>query len=65
MSDEANPPNPDKWRFYRDSNGEWRWKRIAQNNREVGASSEGYKSKDHCIENAIRHGFPETYPTII
>jgi uncharacterized protein YegP (UPF0339 family) len=45
----------DKWEFYKDDRGEWRWRRKAPNGRIVGASSEGYKNKKDCIENARRH----------
>jgi uncharacterized protein YegP (UPF0339 family) len=47
----------DRWEFYRDSKGEWRWRRIAPNNRIVGSSSEGYKNKSDCIDNARRNGY--------
>ncbi len=51
------PGEKDKWEFYKDARGEWRWRRIAPNGRIVGASSEGYKNKHDCIENARRHGY--------
>lgn len=47
----------DKWEFYKDSLGEWRWRRIASNGRIVGASSQGYVNKSDCIENARRNGY--------
>lgn len=47
----------DKWEFYKDSKGDWRWKRIAPNGKIVGASTEGYKNKASCIANAIRNGY--------
>lgn len=40
--------------IYKDSVGEWRWKRIATNGKEVGASTEGYKNKQDCLDNANR-----------
>ena len=49
--------NQDKWEFYKDSAGKWRWRRIAGNGRIVGASSEGYVNKSDCIENARRNGY--------
>ena len=36
------------------SKREWRWKRVSRNGRIVGASSEGYRSKKKCIDNAWR-----------
>lgn len=47
----------DKWAFYKDASKEWRWNRKAPNGELVGASSEGYKRKKHCVENAERHGY--------
>ena len=48
----------DKWEFYKDNNGEWRWRRIAPNGKIVGASAEGYKNKADCEANARRNGWP-------
>ena len=31
----------DKWEFYQESNGDWRWRRTAPNGNIVGASTEG------------------------
>jgi uncharacterized protein YegP (UPF0339 family) len=45
----------DKWEFYQDNAGEWRWRRTASNGSIVGASSEGYSSKPDCEANARRH----------
>lgn len=42
--------------IYKDSNNEYRWRTQAANNRIIGASSEGYKNKNECIENAKRNG---------
>lgn len=49
--------NKDKWTFYRDQSGEWRWKRQAGNNEIIGASSEGFTSKFNCSYNAKRNGY--------
>lgn len=49
----------DKWEFYQDRKGKWRWKRIAPNGRIVGASTEGYSSRANCIANAKRNGYKE------
>ena len=49
----------DRWEFYKDAKGEWRWRRIAGNNRIVGASSEGYKNRKDCVANASRDGYEE------
>lgn len=47
----------DKWEFYQDSQGKWRWRRIAPNGRIVGASTEGYSNRQDCIDNARRNGY--------
>ena len=47
----------DKWEFYKDNKGEWRWRRVAPNGNIVGASTEGYKNKQDCIDNARRNGY--------
>lgn len=41
-------------KFYRDDVNEWRWKRTAPNNEEVGAATEGYKNLGDCVANATR-----------
>lgn len=47
----------DKWDFYQDPKGQWRWRRTASNGRIVGASTQGYSNKSDCIDNAIRNGY--------
>jgi uncharacterized protein YegP (UPF0339 family) len=49
----------DRWEFYQDNRSEWRWRRIASNGQIVGASSEGYTSRQNCVENARRNGYKE------
>lgn len=46
----------DTWEIYKDTRGEWRWRRTASNGRIVGSSSEGYSSRANCIANAERNG---------
>ena len=48
----------DKWEFYKDPAGKWRWKRKAPNGKIVGASTEGYVNKRDCENNARRNGWP-------
>jgi uncharacterized protein YegP (UPF0339 family) len=47
----------DKWEFYKDNAGKWRWRRTASNGRIVGAATEGYSNKSDCISNARRNGY--------
>jgi uncharacterized protein YegP (UPF0339 family) len=49
----------DRWEFYLDKKGEFRWRRIAPNGNIVGASTEGYKLEEDCVANAIRNGMKE------
>lgn len=51
------PQNNDIWEFYKDNEGQWRWRRKASNGRIVGASSQGYANKSDCIANAKRNGY--------
>lgn len=46
------PVSIDKWNFYVDKKWEWRWQRIAGNNRIVWKSTEGYTNKFNCRKNA-------------
>ena len=47
----------DKWEFYTDKAGEYRWRRTASNGNIVGASTEGYTNKADCLANARRNGY--------
>jgi uncharacterized protein len=43
-----------KLEIYKDKRGDIRWRRTAENGEIVGASSEGYSSRKHCLANAER-----------
>lgn len=47
----------DKWEFYQDAAGKWRWRRTASNGRIVGAATEGYVNRQDCVDNAARNGY--------
>ena len=47
----------DRFEFYLDNSGKWRWRRYSSNGRIVGSSSQGYASKQGCIENAKRNAY--------
>ena len=47
----------DHWDFYTDKAGRFRWRRIASNGEIVGASTQGYKHRAYCMENALRNGY--------
>lgn len=47
----------DKWEFYEDKRGEWRWRRRATNGNIVGAVTEGYKAKADAVKNAEHYGY--------
>lgn len=43
----------DKVEVYEDAVGEWRWHRKAGNGEILSASSEGYRDRDHAVEQAV------------
>jgi uncharacterized protein YegP (UPF0339 family) len=47
----------DKWEFYKDAAGKWRWRRTAPNGKIVGSSSESYSQRSDCVDNAKRNGY--------
>lgn len=47
----------DEFEVYQDKRGEWRWHRKASNGNNAGAASEGYKSKDDAVANAVHRGY--------
>ena len=47
----------DTWEFYKDNQGEWRWRRTAPNGEIIGASTEGYKNRSDCVDNSKRNGY--------
>jgi len=49
---------PDVVRVYRDTAGEYRWRRSAPNGRILADSSEGYRHKDECERMARRVNGP-------
>ena len=56
ISDES---EKDRWEFYEDKAGLWRWRRRESTGEIVGAASKGYKSEGAAVANAKRHGFEE------
>lgn len=34
---------------FKDANGEWRWRLVAANGKQIATSGEGYKSKAKCV----------------
>jgi len=50
-----------KLEIYKDKSGGFRWRRIAENGEIVGASSESYKGRKHCEENASRDTSADTW----
>ena len=47
----------DTWAIYQDDRRDWRWRRTAPNGNIVGASTEGYRNRQDCVDNARRHGY--------
>ncbi|HEY3295633.1 MAG TPA: DUF1508 domain-containing protein [bacterium] len=49
--------------YYKDAKSEWRWRRKASNGNIVGSSSEGYTSKQDCVDNFKRQQTPAVEAT--
>ncbi len=47
----------DRFEFFKDEHGKYRWRRIAPNGRIVGSSSQGYRTLWGCKKNARREGW--------
>ena len=50
----------DRWEFYRDNIGEWRWRRFRKSGQMVDSSTEGYASEAECLSNARINGMDST-----
>lgn len=46
-----------RWNIYKDTDGVWRWRRIAPNGSIVGASTEDFPNRQYCVDNARRNGY--------
>jgi uncharacterized protein YegP (UPF0339 family) len=42
----------DKVEYYKDSSGDWRWRRQSENGKIVAVSGEGYENFDDCEKQA-------------
>lgn len=47
----------DRFDFYKDAAGEWRWRKISPNGKIIGASSQGFSSKQAAVHNAQLNGY--------
>ena len=47
----------DKFEFYQDTKGEWRWRKVAPNNKVVASSGEGFSSRQAAVNNAKFSGY--------
>ncbi len=54
----ADSMKPHRLVLKRDARGRWRWRAIAGNNRVVGASEQGYRSKRWAVRKALQ-AFPD------
>lgn len=45
------------WELYKDEEGQWRWRKTAANGKIVGASSEGFSSRQAAVNNAELNGY--------
>jgi uncharacterized protein YegP (UPF0339 family) len=44
----------DQFEFKQNRSGEWIWRVLAKNGRQIGGSTEGYETRARCLENAWR-----------
>ena len=47
----------DKWDFYRDARGEWKWRRRVATGEILGTSDLSFKNKEDCMDDAKSHGY--------
>ena len=45
-----------RWQFYKDKMGQWQWRKY-QVNKVVAVSSDGYRSRKACVDNAKTRGY--------
>ena len=46
----------DRWQFYKDKLGQWQWRKF-ESNKVVAVSSDGYFSRQACVNNARTRGY--------
>jgi uncharacterized protein YegP (UPF0339 family) len=46
----------DRWQFYKDKLGQWQWRKFLAN-KVVAVSSDGFYSRQACINNARTRGY--------
>ena len=46
----------DRWQFYKDRLGQWQWRRF-QANKVVSVSSDGFRSRQACVKDAMLRGY--------
>jgi hypothetical protein len=49
----------DKWHFFQDSRGLWRWRRTTPDDLRVVNSVEAFQVRAHAVADAITHGYLE------
>ena len=52
----------DRWQFFQDASGNWRWKYIMQG-KTVAQAYEGFAEYSGCVANARTHGYREPLET--
>lgn len=45
------------WRFYSDSDRQWRWEQLAFDGTVLDQSKSGYKLYESCLANAVERGY--------
>lgn len=47
---------PDRWQFYKDTIGQWQWRKF-ESNKVVAVSGNGFYSRQACVNNARTRGY--------
>jgi hypothetical protein len=49
----------DRWQFYKDTVGQWQWRKFG-NNKVVAVSPDGFTTRKACVVNATTRGYLPT-----
>jgi uncharacterized protein YegP (UPF0339 family) len=54
----------DKWEFFEDAGGSWRWRCTSADGHTVFDSTRSHSSREHAVADARAHGYPEGAPAV-
>jgi uncharacterized protein YegP (UPF0339 family) len=55
----------DRWEFYIDNNGLYRWRLINAYSRIIGMALNGFSNRDDCLEDARLNGFSDEVTALL